>query len=678
MPKISETMKNAPIKYVLAFCLTVCFSDIFPQSEPLQWSDMAATLLLEDDYDSDSDLYELLEELHENPIDINAATAGKLSVFPFLSLRQIEDIVGYVDKNGNMMTLGELQLIGSLDYDTRMLLSCFVYAGKGVSKSAGPGSFGNLLRHGRHRLMLNSAVPLYERSGFKDHAPDELERYPNRAYLGNKIPHSLRYSFNWNDRIRFGLNAGKDAGEPFSRLGAPWYDYLSAYLSIDGSDHLRHLTVGNVKASFGMGLVMNTSFGLGKQMALGSMDRQSQGFRPHSSNSETGYFTGAGGTMAFGRFSVSAMASYTMRDATLKDGMVSSFKTDGYHRTPLELSKRHNTAETASLVHATWSWNGNHLGATLLFDRFDRIVVKYGTNIFWNAAVDWSFRWRRLSLMGEAAVAGPDGLAALNFVRYRLPGRTELSLILRHYSPGYVAFNGKAFSESGLSNESGVYIGARTRFEYFDLSLYCDIFRFAEPGYRTSEPAGGIDSQVQLAYSRFNSSDKAELRYRFKSRSYDSNVAGSLASRATGRLKLVWSHRFAPSLSLKSLLNFTHTFFPDSGFEKGFSLSECLDFSTAGGRFSGSVTIGLFCTDSGNASVSLYENGLLYDYNFITLSGRGTRNSFVIKYKVLPSLVVTVKFGSTVYFDRATIGSSQQQINSFHKEDVLLQIQLKL
>ncbi|MBO4499526.1 MAG: helix-hairpin-helix domain-containing protein [Bacteroidaceae bacterium] len=670
-------MKNTHFKWLLAFCLGAHSSFLFAQNNYFQWSDIASIVLQEEDFSEETFLYELLEEIYENPVDINNANIEKLSIIPFLSLSQIEDILDYVKKNGEMKTLGELQLIESLDYNTRILLSYFVCAGERNLRTEGPGSLNILFRQGKQKLILKGEIPLYSRSGFNYHTTEELENYPNRAYLGNKYPHSLRYSFNWKDRIRFGINAGKDAGETFFKGSAPWYDYCSAYLSIDGFSKLRHLTVGNLKAAFGQGLVINTAFGFGKQMALSSIDRQNSGFRPHSSNSETGYFTGIGATFAFGRISISAMASYTFRDATLKDEMVSSFKTDGYHRTPLELSKKHNTTETTGLIHAGWSWNSNQIGFTLLFDRYDRIILQHRTNIFWNASADWSLRWNRFTFLGEAAITGLGGCAAINVIKYRIYGRNGLSLILRHYSPDYVAFNGKSFSEKGLSNESGAFLGAITRFAKFDLSIYCDLFLFSEHSYRASDSSGGFDTQIQLTSSELNSADKIECRYRFKNRGYDSNDLGCLASRNTGRLKMSWEHRFTPFISLKSLFNFTHSYFPDTGFEKGLSLSESFSFNTANGKISGSVTTGIFHTDSGNVSVSIYENGLLYDYNFITLSGSGTRNSFVIKYNILPSLFVTLKCGSTIYFDREAISSSQQKIDSFHKEDISLQLQVK-
>ncbi len=83
----------------------------------------AVTELGETDYEQiQSDLY----ALHDAPINLNSATEEQLEQLYFLSPRQIDDILAYVDHHP-MNSVYELRLIPSLaDYEIRDLLP-FIY-----------------------------------------------------------------------------------------------------------------------------------------------------------------------------------------------------------------------------------------------------------------------------------------------------------------------------------------------------------------------------------------------------------------------------------------------------------------------------------------------------------------------------------------------------------------------
>ena len=81
-----------------------------------------------------------------------------------------------------------------------------------------------------------------------------------------------------------------------------------------------------------------------------------------------------------------------------------------------------------------------------------------------------------------------------------------------------------------------------------------------------------------------------------------------------------------------------------------------------------------FCTESYDCNVSVYESGPRYSYNFLTLYGKGLRIAATVKYKPCTNIQFNVKAGSTCYFDRDRIGSSQQRIDSNHKEDISVQV----
>ncbi len=691
----SNTMRNFLLK-----CGIVCFIVAFDAplladtlrnglTDDLVW-EQAVSQIFQDEDISPADgsvLYDYLYELYENPIDINSASARQLFTFPFISQDQIEEIQAYIYLHGNMKSLGELMLIPGLDYYSRALLSLFVYAGDGVIHSGWPVSFRQFLRQSHSEILTHVDIPLYQRSGFKYHSPSELERYPNRSYLGTALQHNLRFTFNWSDKIKAGFSADKDAGEVFIGGKPLVYDYLSGYIQFSNIRWLENFAAGNIKASFGRGLVLNSGFGMGKGIMLNNLGRQVSGIKPHSSTSETGYLTGAGATVKAVCLSLSALASYTRLDATLKDDtLITSFKEDGYHRTPLEYSKKGNTHETLMAFHAGWRGNGIILGATCLMNRYDKTIrldeeispIPVPAGVwFWNAALDYSIRRAAFSFYGETAICDNLSMATINTLCLKISDKYNLMLLYRNYSSRYNAFHGNSMSEGELRNESGLYTGISGNVLGLNASVYIDFFHFPEARYGVSDASKGFDAQVQLEYSPYNGSDNIVFRYRLKDKQQDSKSMNDIADEYTGRMRLQWTHTFSKVITLQSQLSFVHYYSPDKGPRTGFALGEVLSVAAKNGKLSGSISLNGFNTDGYDTSISVYERGLLYSFNFITLYGKGVRGSLMLKYKFTPGIYAILKFGSSVYFDREVISSSQQQIDSSHKEDISLQLRAR-
>jgi hypothetical protein len=86
------------------------------------------------------------------------------------------------------------------------------------------------------------------------------------------------------------------------------------------------------------------------------------------------------------------------------------------------------------------------------------------------------------------------------------------------------------------------------------------------------------------------------------------------------------------------------------------------------------LTASLFSTDSYDSSISVYESGLRYSFNYISLYGKGGRLSATVRYMFSDSIRLNIKAGGTYYLDRDEISSGQQRIASCHKEDIAVQL----
>ncbi|MBR6016898.1 MAG: helix-hairpin-helix domain-containing protein, partial [Prevotella sp.] len=163
-----------------------------------QIDDVLEDLTTIDDIEAESweQTYDLLSDLLENPLNLNTATPDDLRQLPFLSEEQIEEISEYIYRYGALLSEGELAMIPSIDETTRQRLMRFTFFGDSETKK----TFSELLREGRHELIATGKIPFYERRGDRE------------AYLGPPYKHSLRYTFQNQQRLKAGFIGSQDAG----------------------------------------------------------------------------------------------------------------------------------------------------------------------------------------------------------------------------------------------------------------------------------------------------------------------------------------------------------------------------------------------------------------------------------------------------------------------------------
>lgn len=617
-------------------------------------------------------IYDELCELETHPIDLNTATREDLERLPFLTDEQIEDICAYVYLYGPVKSLNELFLVESLDYDRRRLLQYFVILGEG-QKERFP-SFQELLDGGRNTLTATVLLPCYDRRGDRN------------GYLGYKYKHWLRYEFSSRNRLRVGLVASQDGGEPFASSGNRWgYDYYSPYIQVTDWGRLATLVVGRYRPSFGCGLVVGSSFSLGKQTALSSFGRPTEGIRAYTSRSEADYFQGIGATVMLSqRLKASAFLSYRPLDCTLNaDGTAATIVSTGYHRTVSEMEKKNNTHAASAGGNVHYTIGGWHIGGTLVHTHLDRQLCPNtkavfrrfypaGTD-FTNMSANYGYACHRFSVRGETALDRGGHVATVNSVSLRLSDRFDILAIQRFYAYRYAALHAHSFGDvSNVQNESGIYVG----FEWqpsprWHLSGYADYAYHPWPRYRVSRASHCLDQMLSVIYTCGNWRLGARYRLRLRQR----NAAG------TSALANVWEHR--PRLSLTktwtggwvSVLQGNVAFSGQPSDGVGYMASHTLsrEFS----RLSLKASCAYFHTDSYDRRLYAYEPSLRYTFSFPMFYGEGIRYTLVGRLKAGPSLAVAAKVGVTNYFDRSVIGSGYQRIEQSSKADIEFQGTLK-
>ncbi len=689
------------LRTLLILCIFACYPVHKVYSQIPDWEHFLERISTEEEgeYAAWSYLYDELCELHEHPFNLNTVTKEQLEQLPFLSPLQVENLLAYLYSYGPLKSLGELNLVEELDLETRQMLAFFVYLGDEEKETGKKTSLRNILQRGKHEMLTRLDIPLYKRAGFKEYSDSILNRYPNRKYAGDPYYHSLRYQFRYGNKVYAGLVAEKDAGEPFFAAGQKGYDFYSYYLLLKNIGRLKTLAVGNYRLHFGQGLVMNTDFSLGKSASLTSFHRLNKGIRKHSSTGEDNYLQGVAAAYRLGRVVATLFYSQKRQDANLSQDstiqanlFITSFKTDGYHRTPLERSKKNNISNTLFGSNLTYKNKAFQLGFTAVYNVFNKLLIpddepykKYypSGKEFQAYSVDYSYYHPRFTVVGETAYSSGGGIATLNYFQYKLNEDYKLMLIQRYYSKRYDALYANAFGESStVRNEQGVYVGIEAHpLRKVQVTGYVDAFRFPYLTYQASLPdSRGVDTQWQMVWTPRKQLSFL-LRYRYKNKGKDFTLKNSrkwgVAPVELQKYRVQCSYSPNEQWLLKTTFDYVQEDFITQDSDVGYMVTQNISCRPHFAPLQLDVMLSYFDTDSYASRVYIYEKGMPYSFSFPSFYYRGVHGGLLLRADLNKQITLLGRYNYTHYFNRETIGSSQQLINGNSKQDIQLMLRMK-
>lgn len=643
-------------------------------------------------------IYEQLNELRLNPVNLNTASIDQLLQIPFISQQQVDDIIRYRKDNKEFQTAGELMFISSIDERTRAIIQLFsfvatdslnpTFAGYRYQPPDGiPPSFRRLLPDSRNELYARTDFPFYTTAGKQSDS--------SNPFRGSRITYKLRYSFQSQNSIFAGVQTEKDAGERA-------FDYLSLYAMLRGVNTDKHsriheLIVGNFRSNFGLGLALNTGLNFGKNMQSNSFTTIDRGFTPHASFVESNYFTGAALRYQFYNFTFSAYVAHNKLDGNYNTDStgITSIKTDGLHRTALEYSDRHNLREfnyggnlhfdfgklsistTAAITHYSLPLMPVSDTPSTLYRRYDATGQD-----FQNYSLAYSYRFGKFHFIGETALSHANnhqkGFATLNGLIFRPNNKNNLQLIVRHYGAQYTSVHANAFSENSCpQNEQGIFLSWSSDLSYrWRIYQHFDLMRFPWLKYRVSGSSYGFEYMGQVDYAHSRRSTWL-LRYHIKSKQKNhtdeqSHTYLRLNTRQT--LKLQNTYTFSRRFSAVTTLNAICITFTEDNPELGFSVSENLRWTAIPRWFSLNGSLTYVDTDTYNARIYNYEPSLLYSFGIKSYYYQAIRAVLVANLTPVIGLTISAKAAFTQYLDHSTIGSGSDKINSSAKTDLQLQI----
>lgn len=596
-----------------------------------------------------------------NPQNINLATRADLRALGLLDEEQTDQILSLVFVNGPLHSMTELMAVPSLDKRLRTLLSRYFYAAVPAKPAR------NEWKPVTQQLTTRLDIPLYYRRGYCV-SPAE------GGYLGTPLYNRLQYRLSAGRRLTLGLRAEKDAGEPFRHHGG-WDSYgFAAQLKQTGV--VENLVIGDYKAGFGEGLVINQGYGFGKT----SGRRRPSGIRPHLGTDEANFMRGAAIALRLRHWNLSAWASHRRLDATLtSDGQVQTLRTDALHRTQSETNAKRNVRSTNAGLHLDWHHRSFQAGATAYWQGYNRRLSpgtqRYRTYYpkgqdFFIGGIHygWSNTWFTLS--GETAANGrAHGIATLNQFTWRPTPTTTLTLLQRHYGRGYSSFYSSALSDRGsVQNESGGMIRLETElFRRIGLLAYFDVFRNEWPARGETQGRRGQDLLLQTV-SPPGKRHSLQLRYQLKRR----GSPGRLPIHHRVRIRYTWQPNNI--LTLNSFANLHNI-----SAETGWSLSQSLRHQSKDKRWTETLMATWYQTPSYDSRVYVPEVTLRSTFSVPALSGRGIRAIASARAQLWKKrLQIEARYALTRVLDKDTQGSGMQLIASPWRNDLQVQLTVRL
>ncbi len=679
-------------RYLLIFLLILFSADfLFAQYEkqiPDELLDAIITQIAENKEQEEVDetiLYDDLTNFLQNPINLNHTDREELSKLQFLTSTQVENILAYVKQNGQMESLYELQLIDGLFTEDIRFMIPFVMISQEAKKPVSL-KFGNIFKYGKNEILTRVDRGLETREGYKFVPEEELIKNPNKQFVGDPWYVSLRYRFNYGNRVLFGFSAEKDAGEQFWGEHNKGFDFYSAYLQLNDIGKFKTIVVGNFSAAFGQGLVINQSYGFGKSSMVMNVEQRTEGLRKYTSTAEYNYMQGVGATMKFGETELTAFYSNKKIDGDTIEGTFSSIKTDGLHQTVGDLDKKHTVGMQVIGGHVSHSFDALKVGFTLQNTHFNHTLLPrtYIYNQFYFAgdnqtagSVDYKLRWRKFYLFGETAMLDNNAMATLNGLTVSPTSTISFIVLQRYFAPEYDAIFSSAFAEtSRVNNENGLYFGAEVRpFRSWKFSAYADSYTFPWIKY-------GINTAGSTGYDLFFQADYVPKRnvtmyWRAKYESKADNMTDSLSTYSIGTLdkgyfRYVLQYSITSQLKLRNVFEVTYAKQTGTDDTYGYLLRQDLSYTFRKIPFSFNLCYEFFDAVNYENRIYAYEQDILYAFSVPALYGVGSRYYLNAKYTATKNLTFYFKIAQTVYMDRDIISSGINAIDDNRKTDFRL------
>ena len=631
-------------KYLLYLILFTCHSYIFPQFDSSLILNDKIFQLLEDaeEENEDGQLFEIIEELLLNPINLNEASLTDLIKIPFLTSLDAKQILSKRKELNHFSSISDLEKI-KIDQNTLILIKPFVKIGK------------------PRTTEKNNNLQYYIRSRVKNDLQNRVG-FINGNYLGNKQSLYNRILLK-NQNMRIGLLSEKDAGEN------DYLDHYTGFFEYQSNGLINKVIFGDYNIEFGQGLAMWSAYSFSKGLdAVNPVMKRTRNISAHLSSEENRHFRGSAISLNLPSNLVTLFYSSNSISAVLDNSSdISNFYRSGYYRTESELSKKNNLGEIVAGI--TTSMNIAEIldiGILHYQVNYDRSFALVNTNKligskFSFTSLSYNILINDINVNGEIAY---NGVAYSTITNINLKINSNIGLLAsyRNYSPQYYNIFSNGFGEYGnTQNEVGYYLGGKIKTPLGYLNIYYDIFRSFSESFFSDFPTSGSDF---LIYYDLKVSRSLQFGIKYKWEVKEKQVKLNLnellidESKSNYRVEIKYKlNKFINGKSRIELVNFASGDEIESGFLSFQELKLAIPK-----HFSISSRIIFFDSDSYNSRLYEFENDVRGVMSNFPLFGEGFRWYFLFSYSPFNNFSISAKYSETYKPNEKIISSGNAQI----------------
>jgi hypothetical protein len=647
------------------------------------------------------EVYESLVQWYRNPINLNTATRDDLLALLLLDEQEILEILFYRQQYGRFISFQELYLIEGLDSIKIAAVKDFLIIGPGSLTGQDTIPFlRRITRFAKSSLIIRYSRLIEKSQGYRNRN-DPLAFGEKKYYFGSPDHLNLRFNLEIPGDFLVGLRAEKDPGEKIYFAPESYgygFDHYAGYIRKQYKTCVKSITVGDYQLQAGQGVVMGNGLFVGKgSEPIRTTIRHDDGVRPYQGSTEYGFFRGLAMDLGRKQWSATAFVSRKGLDATVEKtadpdtpGVIRSLGRTGYHRTPVELSRKNaafmHTAGVKGSYHTRY--HNFSLGISGIWNRLNLPLHEspnyYNTFDFsgkdhYNMGLNYNYYRGKFNVFGEVALCRMGGIGIVQGIIASLGSSVEAVIHFRHYDKQYFSFTGRAFGEYSVnSNEQGFYWG----FKIFPLpgltlNFYFDLFRSDWLRYRSAAPGTGNEWMMSAKYStgKFSNLEiylKQENKPRNISVGYNHEyiLSGGTGSKA----RLTYRYDVPEGLILTSRIQGARHV-AGSTKSTGFALVQ-----DAGHRFSRGYVkarIAWFRANDFETRQYVYEADVLFSYSAPVYYGNGLRYMVLFKFSPWKTVDFWLKMGQYIYFGQDFVGSGLDELSGNKKTDLRCQIRYK-
>ncbi len=633
------------------------------------------------------DLISLFKGYTSSPIDLNSASYEDLIQLQLLDVFKINAFLDYRKTYGPLLRKEELQVIDGWTLSDAKFLASLSTVNNEDTYQLSPLQ---MAVDGKHELYLKWKKVLSQQRGYDPESTSQ--------YLGDNNALSVRYRYNYENKLKYGVILEKDAGEQFFRgNNKQGFDYFTAHFYMkDYSRLLKDLAIGDYTISMGQGLISHNDFGAGKSAWVTDIKLGGRPIKAYNSVAENFYNRGVAARLQLtDQLEVTLFGSYVEKDGNIQidtsdindpDVRFSSFLASGFHRTESEIENKDAVQETkygGIVKYGGSNWyvaaNVQHQSYSAPIESSTQLynLYRFAGDRLTNTSIDYSYRYRNLSFFGEVAHSFPGGMAQLHGLLLGLDRHVSLALLYRDYSPEYNAILPNAFGESAsVKNEKGMYLGLEASpTNRWKIRLYADVWQNPWLRFSVDAPAVGREYLARVDYT-IKRKLNVYLQYFNESKSinFSENIGKIDAPQLQNRQRIRFhiSQKLNKTLELRTRTEFS--IFNQAEESRGFVIMQDVIYKPIGFPLSFTSRIALFDTDDFNSRIYAYENDILYEFYIPAYFYQGMRYYINLRWKATRNITAEMRYAHTRYTNRNEIGSGLDLISGNTRNDIKAQI----